>query len=224
MEVAMLKRVSLSLVVMFATLMLTVAPLFAAPPSGTSPLTSVAHDGTLTGAGTTSSPLSVVSPYTGVVHDSSLIGAGTAASPLKVAPSVGVAPSMGAQVGPFISMTTTADTFVPVPFTVANAEYDTSGFIGTNAFIVPAAGIYVVTIHANADNSGGVVDDRISLAYRINGGGLIGLLNHAVRAGQDVHANASFQKMLQAGDQVEILVYTSNNFVVDQIEMGIGKL
>jgi hypothetical protein len=104
---AMLNSVSLSLVVVSATLILTVAPLFAAPPTGTAPLTSVTHDGTLTGAGTTSSPLSVVSPYTGVVHDSSLTGSGTTASPLRVVPSapqiapLTVADSTGQIVGRF---------------------------------------------------------------------------------------------------------------------------
>jgi hypothetical protein len=82
----MLNRIMLSFVVMFATLMLTVAPLYAQRPPSSTPLTAVSHDATLTGDGTSGSPLSVVSPYTGVVHDSSLAGNGTAASPLRVVP------------------------------------------------------------------------------------------------------------------------------------------
>src|SRR5262245_5130895 len=196
----------------------------AAPPAGVAPLTSVNHDATLTGAGTTSSPLSVVAPYTGVVHDGSLVGAGTAASPLKVAPT-GVAPaSVGAQVGPSVSVTTTANSWVPIPFTAADAQYDTSSFIGTDKFIVPTAAIYIVTIHGSATNSS-PVEDRIDLAYRINGGTLVGLFHQVIAAGKNVHANSSFQKMLQAGDQVEILVLTApNSYVVDQIEIGIGRL
>jgi len=218
----MLNRVSLSLVVMVTTLAFTVAPLSAAPPGGTAPLTSVVHDGTLTGAGTTSSPLSVVSPYTGVVHDSTLTGAGTAASPLSVSapPSLG---SQGALVGP-ISMTTTAGNFVPIPFIVSDAQYDTSGFVATSKFVVPVTGIYIVTIHGSATNPSGV-EDRIDLGYRINGGPAVGLLHHAIPAGGNVHANAAFQRMLQAGHEVEILVHTSpNSYIVNQIEIGIGKL
>jgi hypothetical protein len=89
----MLNRLSLSLVVMLTAFLLTAAPLFAqgVPKGGSRPLTSVTHDGTLTGEGTSTSPLSVVSPYTGVVHDGTLAGAGTAASPLRVVPSSSIA-------------------------------------------------------------------------------------------------------------------------------------
>ena len=106
----MLSRVLLSLVVMSAMLMLTVAPSYSQRPGGggtTAPLTSVTHDGTLAGDGTTASPLRVVSPYTGVVHDNTLTGAGTTASPLRVAPSASpispltVVDSTGTTVGRF---------------------------------------------------------------------------------------------------------------------------
>jgi len=68
-------------------LLIGVSPgvLLAAGPTG-QPLSSVTHDATLNGSGTSTSPLSVVSPYTGVTHDATLTGNGTAASPLGVVP------------------------------------------------------------------------------------------------------------------------------------------
>ena len=52
--------------------------------SGSSGLSSVSHDTTLTGSGTSASPLSI-----NIIHDSTLTGAGTAASPLSVVSSGG---------------------------------------------------------------------------------------------------------------------------------------
>jgi hypothetical protein len=60
------------------------SPSWAAPPSGTMPLTSVTHDGTLPGARTSSSPLRVVAPT--IHHDGTLTGDGTPSSPVSVVP------------------------------------------------------------------------------------------------------------------------------------------
>jgi hypothetical protein len=185
----------------------------AAPPATAQPLTSVTHDATLTGSGTTASPLTVVSPYNGVVHDgATLEGAGTAASPLRVVRGA----ASGAVIAP--SAPAYSGTVVDVLFTSADSRFDTDAYVGTSQLVITQTGIYLLTMKGGNDRDGSF----LVLYYSVNNGPFEGTCVSLGTAGVYPLCSGSELLQLSAGDTIRFGVYSSSDNVT-RLRFGIAR-
>lgn len=105
-----------------------------------------------------------------------------------------------------------------VSFNSTNTVYDTDSYVGTNQFVIPQSGIYLITMRASnlQDNS------FVGLAYKVNGGNQIEMCLSLGTAGAYPWCNGSELLNLNAGDTIEFAAYPSTNDLAG-LRIGISK-
>lgn len=107
---------------------------------------------------------------------------------------------------------------VNVPFTNANAAFDTDAYVGTNQLHIPQAGIHLITMRgANYLES-----SFLALYYSLNGGAPIELCFSLGTGGAYAVCNGSELIQLNTGDTIQFHAYSSSDHI-NVLRFGISR-
>jgi hypothetical protein len=108
--------------------------------------------------------------------------------------------------------------FSSVSFTSSNTVFDTDSYVGTNQFVIPQSGAYLLTMRAINQQDGTFV----ALAYKVNGGNRVEICLSLGTTGAWPFCNGSELLNLNAGDTIEFLAYPSTD-ALGFLRIGISK-
>jgi hypothetical protein len=114
--------------------------------------------------------------------------------------------SSAAKVTPSSSPSINPTTYITIPFTTSDTQYDTGSYVGTNQFTVPRNGIYTITALAISSVFPSP-ESHLILQYSVNGGAGVQLCMGFVynTSGITPWCSGSDQAKLNAGDTVQFL-------------------